>query len=368
MDDVDPLTRALLARYAFDAPTFERLRTQLREHAPNSNSVRGRMDPPRPEDLFELPSSESAEHAQLTARGMAELAQGRVAVVILAGGMATRFGGLVKAAVEVFDGHSFLALKLDDVAARAREVARPIDVALMTSFATDSALKRLIAAHEQEDLHLSTFAQSISLRLTEDGGLFRGTDGKLSPYAPGHGDLPSALRRAGVLSALRARGVRHLFMSNVDNLAATLDPAVIGAHAASGHTLSFEVVALEPGDKGGVPVRLDGRLQVVEAVRYPPDFDQRTIPWFSINNFVLDLESLDREFALDWFRVDKAVGGRTAVQFERFVNQLTALLPSRALVVGRDRFLPIKDPSDLQRLLPTLRARFELRTRGADQR
>jgi UTP--glucose-1-phosphate uridylyltransferase len=43
--------------------------------------------------------------------------RGEVGAVILAGGMATRFGGVVKAAVEVLDGQSFLELKLKDLAA-----------------------------------------------------------------------------------------------------------------------------------------------------------------------------------------------------------------------------------------------------------
>jgi UTP--glucose-1-phosphate uridylyltransferase len=359
---IDPLTHALLTRYAFDAVSFERLRRQLREHEPPANRLRGRMETPRPEDMFELPPLGSAERAQLTTQGLAELEQGRVGVVILAGGMATRFGGLVKAAVEVFDGQSFLALKLRDIAQRAREVARPLEVAVMTSHATESTLAELLAAYASEHLLSTTFPQSISLRLTPEGELFRDTDGELSPYAPGHGDLPSALRRAGLTAAFRARGVRHLFMSNVDNLAAALDPALIGAHVQGGQALSFEVVALQAGDKGGVPARVDGRLQVIEAIRYPEGFDEQTIPWFSINNLVLDVASLERDFALDWFRVEKLVDGRTAVQFERFVNQLTAFLPSRALVVEREgphgRFLPIKDPADLQRSLPALRARF----------
>ena len=49
-------------------------------------------------------------------------------------------------------------------------------------------------------------------------------------------------------------------MSNVDNLGATLDPAIIGAHLeaneASGAKITAEVVAKEPGDKGGAPARV----------------------------------------------------------------------------------------------------------------
>ena len=43
-------------------------------------------------------------------------------------------------------------------------------------------------------------------------------------YATGHGDLTFALRASGVLARFRAAGGKILYMSNVDNVAATLDP------------------------------------------------------------------------------------------------------------------------------------------------
>jgi UTP--glucose-1-phosphate uridylyltransferase len=154
-------------------------------------------------------------------------------------------------------------------------------------------------------------------------------------------------------------------MSNVDNLAATLDPAVVGAHLASGAALTCEVAALRPGDKGGVPARVGGRLQVIEALRYPPGFVESQIPWFSTNSFMITLGEVDRDFPLDWFRVTKQVEGRPAIQFERLVNQLTAFLPARALAVRRDgpdcRFLPVKDPGELRLRLPAIRSVLEAR-------
>ncbi|MDB4973239.1 MAG: UTP--glucose-phosphate uridylyltransferase, partial [Myxococcaceae bacterium] len=74
---------------------------------------------------------------------------------------------------------------------------------------------------------------------------------------------------------------------------------------------------------------------------------------------------LDVDFPLAWFRVNKEVGGRAAVQFERFANQLTAFVPSRALAVEREgadcRFLPVKDPGELRARLPLIRALLEER-------
>jgi UTP--glucose-1-phosphate uridylyltransferase len=222
----------------------------------------------------------------------------------------------------------------------------------MTSFATHARVTQLAERWQTQGLEVHTFPQFISLRLTEKGELFRDSNGKLSPYAPGHGDLVDALKRADALRRLVRSGVRHLFMSNVDNLAATLDPAVIGAHEESGAELTFEVAPLWQGDKGGVPARANGRLQIVEALRYPPNFDERTIPLFSTNSFVFDVAALERDFDLTWFRVTKKVDGRPAIQFERLVNQLAEFVRARGLLVDREgaegRFLPVKDPAELE--------------------
>ena len=52
-------------------------------------------------DVVELPEAGSAEAAQLAELGLEALREGQVAFVLMAGGMATRMGGVVKALVEV---------------------------------------------------------------------------------------------------------------------------------------------------------------------------------------------------------------------------------------------------------------------------
>ena len=363
-DGIDTNTRELLARYHFDEACFEQLRARLsRGHAEEAdNRVQGELEPPHPDDVARLPALGTSERERLHADGLAALSRGQVAGVILAGGMATRFGGVVKAGVEVLAGQSFLQLKLRDLEQLARRAGTRLHVMLMTSFATDAAIQSMLLSDYDSGsaLQVEAFAQFVSLRLSQTGELLRDHAGKVSPYATGHGDLVFALRRAGLLTRLRSAGVEHLFVSNVDNLAATLDPAVIGAHLANQVGMTFEVSPLQAGDKGGVPARLDGRLQVIEALRYPAGFVESSIPWFSINSFVLELAQLERDFPLDWFRVTKQVEAQPAIQFERFVNQLTAFVSSRALAIERAgadcRFLPVKDPAELRARLPLIQS------------
>jgi hypothetical protein len=90
---------------------------------------------------------------------------------------------------------------------------------------------------------------------------------------------------------------------------------------------------------------------IVEQFRFPPDFDQGTIGVFGVNSFVFNLEMLDSVYPLTWFYVQKQVNGRTAVQLERLVGELTSFVDSTFLQVPRrglrGRFFPIKTPEDL---------------------
>lgn len=351
--DIDPTTRSLLDRYGFDRALFERLRSQLRsgDVGDERNRITGRVEPPLPHELVKLATSDAEQDGRWVALGRTAIARGEVGCVVLAGGMATRFGGVVKAVVEALPGHTFLDLKLRQISAAARHEGGKVPVFLMTSFSTDAQLRALSAAWKDAHVTAECFAQYISLRMTPDAELYRDAQGHVSAYAPGHGDLTFALRSSGVLKRFLASGGRYLYASNVDNLAATLDPAVIGFHIASGMQITAETVAKDPGDKGGAPGRVDGKLQVIEDFRFPREFDQDSIRVFNANSFVMDAAAIDRDFPLDWFAVKKKVEGATVIQFEHLVGQVTAFLPGAYLEVPRrgseSRFLPVKDPDEL---------------------
>ena len=371
--ELDPSTRELLARYGFDAERFERWRALVRrgEAGPEHNRVRGRLEPPAEEDVTALETLLATEEAALRDEALEAIANGELAVVVLAGGMATRFGGGVKALAEALPGYSFLDLKLAEAARTAAEAGARLPVLLMSSFATDAPLREALQTQGERwpDLQLDAFPQFVSLRLTEQGDLFLDAQGRPSPYATGHGDLPEALGRSGLLPRL-APATRYLFVANVDNLGATLDPAVLGAHLRllrEGRAqVSVEVADKAPGDQGGAPAGLDGKLQIVEGFRFPPDFDQDRIPVFNTNTFLFRREALERPLPFDWFVAVKQVEGRTALQFERLLGQATAWLPTRLPRVPRTgpraRFLPVKRPEDLTARRTTLQD--VLRARG----
>jgi UTP--glucose-1-phosphate uridylyltransferase len=371
LNELDAETREVLSRYSFDAARFAMLQRRVADGglSPASNVVRGRLEPPRPEDVTRMPEPDAPGWRAAHDAGMDALRRGAVAMAVLNGGMATRFGGVVKGIVEALDGRSFLEWKLHEAGRVARAAGAAIPCVVMNSFATDDATRAFLAGLGERGAGLPEprfFAQFVSLRLNPDGSLFRDDQGRPSLYAPGHGDFGEALRASGIparrdrlLDWLRGQGVRLLMLSNVDNLGARVDPVVVGMHRLGGRPMTVELAAKRPGDAGGAPARLDGRLMVIEGFRFPPDFDQDRIQVFNTNSFVFDLDVLDQDYPLSWFYVVRQVDGRSAVQLERLVGELSSFIPATYLEVPRTgprgRFFPIKTPADLEESRPALR-------------
>ena len=362
MTELDETTRAVLKRFRFDRVVFEKMRATLTgtTGALGTERLSGSVASPATEDLVDLAPQESEAGKELAAIGRAALARGEIGVVVLAGGMATRFGSVVKAVVEAVPGASFLRLKLADIQAVAASNACIIPVFLMTSFATSDEIRRAMREVIHPKTPIQIIEQSVTLRLTSAGKVFNDALGRPSLCATGHGDLLPTLRASGGLACFRKSGGRMLMISNVDNLAASLDPRVIGAHLRSGKSVTVEVVRKEAGDRGGIPARVGGHLQIVEEFRLPVGFDSSKIPYFNTNTFVFDAAAIDRDFDLDWFPVRRKVDGQETVQAERLLGQVTAFLPTQFLAVerhGKDgRFLPVKDREELELRMPEIQA------------
>jgi UTP--glucose-1-phosphate uridylyltransferase len=333
-----------------DRARIERVGHEIRAGrlGPENNRISGEPEPPRAGDVDDLADLSDSVRRRYLQAGREALERGEVAVAVLNGGMATRFGGGVKGIVEAVDGRSFLEIKR----AQALQYER-VPFLVMTSFATHRATLRYLEEHQLGE-GVFPFMQFVSLRLATDGELFRDAHGRISPYAPGHGDFPEALRKAGLLAELQRRGVRVLLLSNVDNLGADPDPVVVGYHLSHGRPLTIEVAPSIPNDAGGGPARLDGRLQILESFRLPPGFDLGRLPCVNTNTLLFSLPVLERDHPLSWFYVEKNVDGRVAVQMERLVGQVSAFVETAYLLVAREgpafRYFPIKTPGDLETL------------------
>jgi UTP--glucose-1-phosphate uridylyltransferase len=350
---LDPDVRARLDQYHFDAERLITLGERLRRGEDDDGLIQGSVEPPLPGDVVELPEAGTPEYRELEALGEAALRESSVALVVLAGGMATRMGGVVKALVEALPGRTFLDLRLAELDALGRRFGKKPPLWLMTSDATDAKIRAALGSRLSGD-EIATFTQYLSLRLLPNGELFLDEHGRPSEHAPGHGDLPDALKESGLLQRFVERGGKTLMLTNLDNLGGALEPVVIGFHLAHGKPLTSEVVDKLDEDRGGIPVRVDGVLRVLEEFRIPPSFDPSRVRVFNTNTFHVGAREL-LELDMDWrfFTVKKKVDGRPVIQFERIVNEITDKLPTQYLRMPRvgamSRFLPVKDHEELER-------------------
>ncbi len=326
-----------------------------------SPMVQRTVHPLEPGDIATVPAAGTWEGDALRDAGLQWITAGRVAVLLLNGGMATRFGGRVKGTVDVLPGRSFLALQAARLRALSARTGATIPWVLMNSVATAAVTDEHLI--QQSYFGLPTedvfqFEQSVLPRIHPDGRFHRDASGRLSWYGPGHGDVLVGLLRSGVADRLRARGVQTLLVANVDNLGASVDPSLLGRFLASGRDLMVEVAPKSPGDVGGAPARVDGRPVLVEGFAFPSSFDQGQIRVFNTNTLWIRLEALTEEPPLRWYAVTKEDAGQPVVQFERLVGQWSWFVPSLFVGVSRDRFLPVKAPEDLEAIRPILREQF----------
>ena len=378
--------RPSAADYAFDAAAFDALRSRFEQGYLSVDIARL----PRPPDTLDsLPNppvhdfrtfgprvAEGERNlGYLAERGRFALRNGRAAVLILNGGMATRFGGVPKGVVPVVEGQpeTFLWVKLAQVAKLIRELDATIPVIVMHSFATEAVSRKHLQdidwAGVPEAMRCE-FSQSIMPRVTPNAVPLANLPGAdalpdtVVYAAPGHGDTLIRLRASGVLHKLRQAGVEHMLVSNVDNLGAELDPILLGGHIEAvdaGAHMSVEVVRRE-NDKGGCVGVIAGRPVIIEGFRLPEGTDYDRYPQFNTNTLWFWLSAIDRDFDLDWFPVEKQVEGPDGkpievVQFEQLIGQATEHLEAHYFEVDRERrFLPIKTWDDLAAAMPRMRA------------
>jgi UTP--glucose-1-phosphate uridylyltransferase len=370
LDALPPTLRAKLDAAGFDrAGLLARgatLTGDVATRRDTRNRVAGEAKAPAPGEIADAPHAGTSEGDRLAALGRAALQRGELAFVVMAGGMATRMGGVVKALVEATGGKTFLELRLLENAALGRLAGRPVPLWLMTSDATEGPIREALTRVGAPE-HVKTFIQGLSVRLTPEGALFHDDRGEASTHATGHGDLVDAVRRSGFLDTFRKGGGKVVWITNLDNLGATVDPAILGAFLESPAQVMVEVCDKVAGDKGGIPVHAEGRLQVLEEFRLPRDFDAATVRVFNTNTFLVRADALaTADITWSWFEVEKKVDGRLVIQFERLLQELTHALPSAYVRVPRDgaaaRFLPVKDPDELTRRGPEIEA--ALRARG----
>jgi UDP-N-acetylglucosamine/UDP-N-acetylgalactosamine diphosphorylase len=404
-DDLDEPQRQALAGQirAIDFDLIGRLYRQP-DRSPEIRALADRSAEPPTFRLDDWTNRFSPEEARQ--RGGAALKEGRIGAMLVAGGQGTRLGfddpkGTY--CIGPVSGKTLFEIHVEKVRATARRYGRPLPLCVMTSPATHGPTQEFFCRHDrfglaEEDLKI--FCQGTMPAVdTASGRLLLDRPDQIVVSPDGHGGMLAALKRSGLLHALRGRGIEHLFYFQVDNpLVAVCDPEFLGYHLLSGSEMSSQAVRKQtPQERIGNMVEVDGRLHVIEYSDLPKEVAQRrkadgslAIWAGSIGVHVMDLAFLDRMAGtapgLPFHVARKKVpyidaSGRriepaaeNALKFERFIFDL---LPSasRAIVVEvdpREHFAPLKNASGEEDTPEIVRARFAalhgrwLRAAGAE--
>lgn len=291
-------------------------------------------------------------------------------VLKLNGGLGTSMGlDGPKSLLEVKDGLSFLDVISRQILHQRQRHGVTLRLLFMNSFNTSQEtlafLRKYPELGDPKKLELMQSrvpkVDAASLRPVQWPA-----DPQLEWCPPGHGDIYPSLVASGCLDRLLQNGVKYLFVSNSDNLGATLDLNLLSFFAGSGQPFLMEVAERTAADrKGGHLARAHGKLILRERAQCPefdlPSFeDIQRHRFFNTNNLWIRLDALDamlKKFdgfiPLPVIRNEKTVDPR--IKTSSKVYQLETAMGAAiecfenagAIVVPRSRFAPVKTTSDL---------------------
>ena len=185
---------------------------------------------------------------------------------------------------------------------------------------------------------------------------------------PGHGDLYPALAGSGTLDALLAKGFKYMFVSNSDNLGATMDVKLLTWFAESKAPFAMEVAARTDADKKGGHLakwKKNGELLLRELAQCPDEDadafqDVTKHKFFNTNNLWVNLEALKATFdkfgglmPLPVISNGKTVDPRDkkstkVLQLETAMGSaIECFEGAQAILIPRSRFAPVKTTADL---------------------
>lgn len=287
-------------------------------------------------------------------------------VIKLNGGLGTSMGlSKAKSLLPVKGNLNFLDIIARQILTLRAKSVSDIRMILMDSYNT------------QEDTlsHLSKYPELVKGDIPLDfvqNKFPRITQADLSPFEhpienqmwnpPGHGDIFAALSDNGILEKLLNQGIRYAFISNSDNLGATVDASI--ATYMQSHNIPYIMEVCERSEvdkKGGhLSENMVGDLLLREVAQCPDDEQAEfqnieLYKYFNTNNIWIDLRALQTEMEkqnglllLPLIINPKVVDDIPVYQLETAMGSaISTFSGAKALIVPRSRFAPVKKTTDL---------------------
>jgi len=288
----------------------------------------------------------------------------------LNGGLGTSMGlEKAKSLIKIKEDKTFLDLILEQTTKLRQKYNCPLPLVLMNSFKTHLDTMLHVQDFENPDqIPLSFLQHKFPKVMVNDLSPAKWPQNpELEWNPPGHGDFYTALITSGILKKLLDKGYKYGFISNSDNLGATIDERILGYLVQKNLTFLMEVTPRTKSDrKGGHLCRLlkNNRLALREIAQCPDNeldefMDYNKYNFFNTNSIWLNLEALEKVFLrhkmmpLDLIINPKHLDPRVpsspkVYQLETAMGSaILAFDRAEALVVPRERFVPVKTTNEL---------------------
>ncbi|CAJ0569899.1 unnamed protein product, partial [Mesorhabditis spiculigera] len=270
----------------------------------------------------------------------------KLVVIKLNGGLGTSMGCKgPKSVIAVRNDLTFLDLTMQQIQQLNRTYNVDVPLVLMNSFNTDDDTQKLLKKYANVKVSVVSFCQSRYPRINKETLMPIGKDMSSNDleawYPPGHGNFYEAFANSGLLDKFLEQGKEFCFLSNIDNMGATVDLSI----------LNF---VMNPTDQQERPEFVMEVTDKTSRLFQNSEYSTQTILWANLGAIkrVISNNELDMEVIVNPKHLDR---GLDVIQLETAAGAaIKNFKYSCGINVPRSRSLPVKKSSDLLLLMSNL--------------
>ncbi|XP_022085959.1 UTP--glucose-1-phosphate uridylyltransferase-like isoform X1 [Acanthaster planci] len=292
----------------------------------------------------------------------------KLVVIKLNGGLGTSMGCKgPKSVISVRNDLTFLDLAVQQIEYLNKTYGSSVPLVLMNSFNTHEDTKAVLNCYSSCKVDIFTFMQRRYPRINKETLLPTAKTCSMDAaniehwYPPGHGDIYQSFYDSELLESFLRQGKEYMFISNIDNLGATVDLKILNLLVKQKQReFVMEVTDKTRADiKGGTLIQYENKLRLLEIAQVPKEHvdEFKSVSKFKIfntNNLWVKLSSIKRLIEEKMLDMEVIVNnkslenGTNVIQLETAVGAAMKCFDGALGVnVPRSRFLPVKRSSDL---------------------
>lgn len=289
----------------------------------------------------------------------------KLVVIKLNGGLGTSMGlDKAKSLIPIKGNLSFLSVMAKQIGYLRNQYGIDVPLLFMDSYNTqEDSQKELNHGGFKQSLRSSFLQHKVPRLDAKTFAPIKTNVEKENWCPPGHGDIYFTMMEEGILDELLSKGFEIAFLSNGDNLGATVDPQIVSYLLKEDIHFAMEMTPKTLADKkGGAIYRklVGGKMiqyELLETAQVPKEHEHEfsglgKFRTFSTNNLWINLRALKERFQKGNFSLSlivnpKQVSGKDVIQLETAMGSAVGNFSKfKGIIIPRDRFAPVKKTED----------------------